>query len=38
MRVADERPDHLDRDLGIGPAGEARDGLRATSCGQVSGT
>ena len=28
IAVADERPDHLDRDLGIGPSGEARDGLR----------
>ena len=28
MRVADERPDHLDRDLRIGPAGKACDGLR----------
>ena len=26
-RVADERPDHLDRHLGIGPAGKAGDGL-----------
>ena len=25
--VADEGPDHLDRDLGIGPAGKAGDGL-----------
>ena len=27
-RVAGERPDHLDGDLGVGPAGEARDRLR----------
>ena len=27
-RVADERPDHLDRDFGIGPAGKAGDRLR----------
>ena len=26
-RVADERPDHLDRHLGIGPPGERRDGF-----------
>ena len=36
--VADERPDHLDRHLGVGPAGQAGDGLAATSRGQVSGT
>ena len=36
--VADERPDHLDGDLGIGPAGEAGDRLAASSVGQVSGT
>ena len=26
--VADERPDHIDGDLGVRAAGEARDGLR----------
>ena len=36
--VADERPDHLDRHLGVGPAGKAGDGLGAKGCGQVSGT
>ena len=35
--LADERPDHLDRDFPIGPAKKARDGL-GESCGQVSGT
>ena len=37
-RIADERPDHLDRHLGIGPAGKARDGLPASERGQLSGT
>ena len=40
-RVADERPDHLDRDFGIGPAGEIGDRLgssRGQCPGAMSGT
>ena len=35
--IADEGADDLDRDLGIGPAGEARD-RPASSRGQAAGT
>ena len=35
--VAGKRPDHLDRDFGIGPAGEPLNGRRS-SRGQSSGT
>ena len=36
--VADEGPDHLDRDLGVRLAGKAGDRLAASSVGHVSGT
>ena len=35
-RIADKRADHLDGDLGIGPAGESGDRPPASSRGQAS--